>query len=123
MAGGCPSQLNALKAYVMAMIGTIESEPDALAELASRIIFKLASADSPISAERLQSLVVDLRSALAKEASDTSADATRFLFWPFDLAARLVRYRDQPEKLHGAVTRFASSQSVRRYLSTGRLTA
>jgi tetratricopeptide (TPR) repeat protein len=123
LSGSRSDQLNALKAYVMAMISVIESEPDSLAKLASRITFKLASADSPISAERLRSLVVDLRSALATEVPSTPADAMRFLFWPFDLAARLVPYRNWPEMMQEAVARLASAENVRRYLSTGRLTA
>jgi tetratricopeptide (TPR) repeat protein len=121
--GSRSDQLEALKAYMMAMISALESEPDGVAELASRITFRLASADSPISAERLPSLVVDLKSALAREASASFGDGSRMLLWPFDLAVRIVRYRDQPEKMHRAIARLASAQNVRRYLSTGRLTA
>jgi hypothetical protein len=118
---GRPSeQLDALKAYVMAMVAALETEPDSVTELASRITFTLAGHDSPIGAEQLRSLIIDLKSALATELP--AGDAARVLLWPFDLAARLARFRNHPEKMQQATVRFASAQNVRHYLRTGRFT-
>jgi tetratricopeptide (TPR) repeat protein len=121
--GSRAEQLNALKAYVMAMITTIESDPDSFASLAARIAFRIASPDSPVKGGRLRALIRDLKSVLAAEMPIAPADARRVLLWPFDFAVRLVRLRKQPELMEDAVRRLATVQSLSGYLSTGRVTA
>jgi len=121
LSGDRSQQLESLKAYLMALISAIERDADAVADLGSQITFRLASADSGISRDRLQSLIRDLRSTVRKELPGASADVRRLLLWPFDLAAQLARFRNQPEQMQEAVAQFANSTNVRRYLSTGRL--
>lgn len=109
-------KLNAYKAYTMAMMSTLEGHMAGFGEVASHILLRIASPDSPVKEDEVVRLRDDLKKYLAAKAPNANG-AVRLLLWPFGLAAQLFPFRKQPHRFAAAVQRLASSKSISRYLA------
>jgi len=109
-------KLNAFKAYTMAMLSAVEGGMAGLGKVAPHILFKIASADSPLRDDEIARLVHDLKKHLSTEAPNTKHVA-KFLLWPFDLALRLFPFRKQPRRFLAAVQTLAGPKNITRYLA------
>jgi tetratricopeptide (TPR) repeat protein len=118
LSGTYDEKLNAFKAYTMAMMSAVQLDMAAFGKVASHILFKIASADSPVREDEVTRLLRDLKKHLAAEAPDAKR-VSSFLVWPFDLAAQLFPFRKQPRRFLAAVQRLASAKSISRYLAHG----
>jgi tetratricopeptide (TPR) repeat protein len=114
--GTYEEKLNAFRAYTMAMMSSVEGKLPSFGEVASRIVLKIVSANSPVSEDQVGRLLRDLKKCLTAEAPKARR-ILRLLLWPFAVAVRLSPLRGQPHRLLAAVQRVASAKSMNRYLA------
>jgi hypothetical protein len=115
LSGTYDKKLNAYKIYTMAIVSAIEADIANWGQVASHILFKIASADSPVRANEVDRLLFDLQEFLAAQAP-IAERAMRYLLWPFHLAAQLFPLRKQPRRFLEAVKKLVSPNRIDRYL-------
>lgn len=111
-------KLNAFKAYVVALMNSIEADPGEMGAVASHIIFKLAAADSPLTEASIKSLVSDLREYIMARAPNAD-QIVRLLLWPFRMAEQLFPLRKQPRRFLARAESIGSAKGIEGYLNNG----
>lgn len=116
---------SAFKAYTMALMSALVSDMTEFGKVASHIVFKIASANSPVREDEVERLLHDLKKHLTAESPDAKR-TIKFLVWPFELAVQLFPFRKHPHRFLAAARELASVKNIARYLApvkaTGSLT-
>lgn len=108
-AGEYDSKLNALKAYLVAMVEGVNLGADTLAEISMQVVQELTDEEAAPSQSDFDSLVEKAETWLVEEANEAIA---RFSLWPLRLAKELLPHLGKPRRFQRTMATFVANNAL-----------